>query len=219
MQIRRLFSLNIAILASTASFLSHGAEPSWYWRAAIGYSSLEDASGSTSEVGNINGTARIDVDDGFFAGAAIGFDYLGPWSAEIVWEYRSNDSETTLADGSVFSDGNYASNIFFLNGLYQLSDVYGLKPYLGLGIGWIQEIDVDLEQDDIELSYSGDGEYGWQIFLGLEKPLTSRIDASAELRYAVFDDISLSGEEGAIGRFNSLDYNHVTLQLGLNVDL
>ncbi len=219
MKIKRLFCYNALILASVSSLNGHASESGWYGRAAIGYSALDDTSGRSTGIGSASGGARIEVDAGFFAGAALGYDYAGPWAAEIAWEYRSNDSETTLPDGSRFDDGNYASNTFFINGLYQLPGFYVNKPYLGAGLGWIQEIDVDLESTGEELSYSGDGDIGWQIFVGFDREITPQIEGNIELRYTAFDDISLDGEEGAAGKFESLDYQHLSLQLGLNFNL
>ena len=214
---KTLKSLSIATLLGAISLSTdlQAQEAGWYLRAHGGLSELDDTSGNTVGLGIPDGKADVTVDNGFFAGAAAGYRYGPNWSVEVAWEYRSNDSETRLPDGTRFSDGNYASNTLFLNGMYHFASSGKWDPYLGAGIGWQQEIDLDLEGLGPELSYSGDGGVGFQLFGGVNYHLTERWALNGELRYGSFDDVDLEGESGAPGEIESLDYSQLSAQLGV----
>ena len=78
-----------------------------------------------------------------------------------------------------------------------------------------QEIDLDLEGAGPELSYSGDGEVGLQLFGGVNYHLDERWALNAELRYSHFDGVDLEGESGAQGEIKSLDYAPLSAQIGV----
>ncbi|WP_395373244.1 OmpW family protein [Marinicella sp. W31] len=191
-------------------------EKGWFIKPVAGISQMSSTEGNSVGVGAQNGLFDVDLSSGFFAGLGVGYRYNANISAEFSWEYRSNDSETTLADGTLFSDGNYASSIFYMNGYYHFENDNRWTPYLGLGLGWIQEIDIDLEGMGPEQSYSGDGEIGFQAMFGLQYDLSENWTFNTELRYARFSSIDLEGEEAASGRINDLDYDPVTLGIGLS---
>lgn len=208
-----LLALTIASFLYTAnSALANEGE--WYLRANTGLSLMDDTRGQSQSVGSIDGSTKVELDDGFFAGMAVGYRYGPNWAAEISWDYRSNDSETTLADGTEFIDGNYASNIFYLNGLYHFTARESWEPYVGAGVGWIEEIDIDLENAGGEISYSGNGDFGLQVFAGVNYLIDDNWAINGEVRYGDFDDIDLDGEAGATGKIESLDYAPSTLQIG-----
>ena len=189
-------------------------EQGWYLKPLLAISQLSDQTGTTSGVGMVNGAADVQLDGGFASGLNLGYSYGNNWAAEIGWEYRSNDSEVTLADGQRFSEGNYASNSFFLNGIYSFNSSSSWQPYVGAGLSWVQEIDIDLETAGSELSYSGDGDSGFQVFAGIDYQLDSRWSVLGEVRYSSISDVELSGEN-TMGSFSGLDYNPVSLQIGL----
>ena len=87
--------------------------------------------------------------------------------------------------------------------------------YVGAGLGWLQEIDIDLEGNGPEQSYSGDGDIGVQLFLGADYALSDAWALQGEVRYARFSDIDLDGEARAEGSLTGLDYEPLTLQLGI----
>ena len=206
------------LTAITGIFLlpiqSYAEGGEFYLKPTIGLSSLSDQTPTTRGIGTVDGSSDLSLDGGFVGGLAWGYRYSNNFAAEIAWEYRSNDSQVTLADGSVFEDGNYASNTFFLNGYYFPETERTWQPYVGLGIGFFEEIDVDLESGGVEQSFSGDGETLIQFMVGVEYPVSPKLDLTAELRYSSASDISLSGE-GSSGQFDGLDYDPLTIQLGL----
>jgi len=208
-----------SIAVMTACLVSNpliaAEEGAWFARPIIGLSNLSDLNASGVGVDGANGSTLINLDSGFVAGLGLGYQYNDNLAAEIAWEFRSNDSSVILPNGTEFSDGNYASNTFFLNGMYYFDSSTQWQPYLGAGLAWIQEIDIDLEGGGRALSYSADGEFGFQLFAGLDYDLSDRLAVAAELRYTSFSDLELLPEEGAVGRFTGFEYEPTTLGLSL----
>ena len=193
--------------------LSLAESSQWHLRPYFGISQLSDTSGSATAVSGTSGTTDIDLDSGFTAGASIGYQYTDQVSVELATEYRSNESKTLLSDGQRFEDGNYASVTFFLNAAYRFRTTQPWQPYIGTGLGWIQEVDIDLEDASGEISYESDG-FAWQAFVGVDMPFHDQWALNVELRHSRASSIDLEGETGNEG-IRGLDYNPTTLQLGL----
>ena len=191
------------------------SQEGWFLRAYGGYSQLSDIDADTTGVATAATPADISVDGGFTAGAGAGYRYGDNWAVELAWEYRSNDADTDLEGGAQYPDGNLAASLFYLNGYYQLAGSGKWDPYIGAGLAWLQEVDIDLEGDGPERSYSGDGDSGFQLFAGANYALTDRLALQGEIRYTYFDDLDLEGESGAAGEFSAVDYDPLTLQLGI----
>lgn len=206
--------LTLALLLPGINYAETGA-PGWYLRTHLGLSQISDLDGKSTDIGTTNGTTAIDLSSGFTGGLNLGYRYNDRWAAEIAWEYRSNDSEVTLADGQFFPDGNYASNIFHLNGIYHLAPTNSWDPYIGLGLSWVQEIDIDLEAANTEQSFSGDGDTGYQVFAGVNYQLNQKWTLNGELRYGDISSIRLTGEDSN-GVIDDLDYKPTTLQIGVS---
>ncbi|MEO0443984.1 MAG: outer membrane beta-barrel protein [Pseudomonadota bacterium] len=127
----RLF-LMVLLLATQ----SVGAETNnpWYVKPYIGLSQLSNTTADSSNIGSADGRADIDTESGFVSGISLGYQFNENIATEFGWEYRSNDSEVTLADGQIYSDGNYASNLFYVNGVYAFAPSTPWNPYLGVGV-------------------------------------------------------------------------------------
>ena len=203
--------------ASTCSIStpSRAADSGWSVVAHAGSSTIDDQSPIiANSPGLTDGPAQVTLDAGFTAGLGVRYDYENsPWVSELGWEYRSNDAQTSTAD-STLPGGNYASNIFYINARYQIKTGHAISPWLGAGITWEQEIDLDSEGADGELSFSDGGSTGVQFLLGADYDLSDRIYLSGEIRYANTSGISLSQEDGA-GEIRNLDYQPLTLAIGL----
>ncbi|MEL7043572.1 MAG: OmpW family outer membrane protein [Pseudomonadota bacterium] len=212
-----LLALALSACPAVAQDTSQDREAGWFARAWGGYSSLSDTGGAfdNTTAGPPVDSVDVSADGGFTAGAGFGYRYAPRLAVELAWEYRSNGSETTFAAGPGFDDGNYASNTFFLNGYYYLDKRGPWEPYLGAGLSWIQEIDIDLEGNGPEQSYAGDGDVGFQVFVGSNYRLNERWSAHGELRYSSVTGVDLEGE-GISGRFSDFDYEPLTFQLGLS---
>ncbi len=191
------------------------AEDNWFVRPYVGLSQMSDLDSDFSDIDGLSGKADVDLDSGFTGGIGVGYNYTDNFAVEVGWEYRSNDSEVVLADTSEFDDGNYASNIFYLNGHYRFAANGDWRPYVGAGLTLVEEIDIDLERGGEELSYSGDGEVGYQLFAGVDYRINPAWTLQGELRYGSITGIDLDGESGDPGKVEDIDYETTTLQVGL----
>jgi outer membrane autotransporter protein len=187
----------------------------WLIRAYGGYSLLDDQNVDSRGIGDGAASGDVEVDGGYTAGLGVGYRYSDRLEVELAWEYRSHDSEVKLDNGERYDDGDYASNTFWLNGRYSFSSAGPWRPYLGAGVGYIEEIDIDLDRrGEKERSFSDDGDIAWQIFAGVDYELTDAWILQGEVRYSFLDDVTLDEESGS-GRLSGLDYDPVTFQLGV----
>ena len=212
MKTQRLLLLTTLLAGGSAPAL---ADDNWFVRPYVGLSQMSDIDGDFQNIEGRSGNADIDLDTGFTGGLGVGYRLSDQVALEFGWEYRSNDSEVTLAGSEKFDDGNYASNIFYLNGHYRFARNGSWQPYAGAGLTWIEEIDIDLGRGGEELSYSGGAEVGYQLFAGVNYELDQNWQLQSELRYGSITGIDLDGESGDPGTFDGLDYNTATLQIGL----
>ena len=191
----------------------------WFVKLYGGTSTLSDQSIEQTGVPDVTAgaTGKIKNDSGFMAGGSVGYNYNNNLSVEIAWDYRSNDSKTNFSDGIRFNDGDFASNIFFVNGRYTLDPIAqtNLRPYIGGGLGYVEEIDVDLKSGGVERSYSKNSEMAYQFMAGATYPLTEKIDLDAGLRYVRVDNIKLKRESGS-GELRNVDYDPLSLAVGLS---
>lgn len=188
----------------------------WFSRGYFGYSYLSDQDGQSSELTAAPSPADVELDGGIAAGISLGYRWSERFAAELAWEYRSHDSELTLDSGDRWDDGNYASNTIWINGFYYLPRSDRWQPYLGAGIGYIEEIDIDLDRaGESERSFSDDGDIAWQVFAGVDYRLTENWQLHGELRYSFLEDVDLSEESGS-GEITGLDYDPLTFQVGVS---
>ena len=204
-----------SILISNSAFADDKGK--WNVKLYSGTSTLSDQSTRQTDVASAGATGKIKNDSGFMAGGSVGYNYNNNLSAEIAWDYRSNDSKTNFSDGSRFNDGDFASNIIFVNGRYTLDPIAqtNLRPYIGGGLGYVEEIDVDLKSGGVERSYSKNSEMAYQFMAGATYPLTEKIDLDAGLRYVRVDNIKLKRENGS-GELRNVDYDPLSLAIGLS---
>ena len=204
-----------SILISNSAFADDTGK--WYVKLYSGTSTLSDQSAEQTDVASAGASGKIKNDSGFMAGGSVGYNYTNNLSVELAWDYRSNDSKTNFSDGSRFNDGDFASNIFFVNGRYTFDPVAktNLRPYIGGGFGYVEEIDVDLKFGGVERSYSKNSEMAYQFMAGITYPLTEKIDLDAGLRYVRVDNIKLKGESDS-GELRKVDYDPLSLAVGLS---
>ncbi len=204
-----------SILISNFAFADDTGK--WYVKLYSGISTLSDQSTKQTDVASAGASGKIKNDSGFMAGGSVGYNYTNNLSVELAWDYRSNDSKTNFSDGSRFNDGDFASNIFFVNGRYTFDPVAqtNLRPYIGGGLGYVEEIDVDLKSGGVERSYSKNSEMAYQFMAGITYPLTEKIDLDAGLRYVRVDNIKLKRESGS-GELRNVDYDPLSFAVGLS---
>lgn len=213
-KVAALIAASIIPLAQAA----HAEEKNFYGKLSGGFSILGDQNFSQSGVASAGATGTGEYSGGWVAGTALGYRITDNWAAELAWDYRNNGTDkTSFSDGTSFNEGDFASNIIFLNGYYRFNPVMNTKirPYLGAGIGWVEEIDMDLQNaGGTETSYSSENEFAGQIMAGIEYPIAQNWDFSSEIRYTNVSNINLKQENGN-GRINNVDYDPVTVAVGV----
>ena len=176
----------------------------------LGSTSFDESSG----VLGAGLTAKFDAGLGF--GGDIGFRYGNGWAAEVEWNYRRHDLKSLSGSTTTVNDGDFASNIFFVNGLRRFPGTSGgWTPYIGAGIGWVQEIDFDLNSGGTDRAWSKQGKVGLQLIAGAEIPMNKDWRLTADVRMLRLGSVELPAEEGVTGRLSKPDYNPVSVQLGL----
>ncbi|MEM9102767.1 MAG: OmpW family outer membrane protein, partial [Pseudomonadota bacterium] len=120
-----------------------------------------------------------------------------------------------LPNGQTFDNGNYASNLFFLNNYYHFRAFQKWQPYVGAGLVWSQEVDIDYEENGFETSFSGDSKTGWQLFVGTDYKISSQWSLLAEIRYTSLNSLTLVSENNTDEVFSNIDYEPLSLQAGL----
>lgn len=154
---------------------------------------------------------------GMGLGGDLGYRYGNGWAAEIEWNWRRHDPSTLRrASTTLASEGDFASNIIFVNALRRfIGQRGGWTPYLGAGIGWVQEIDLDLNTGATDRAWSRQGRFGVQLIGGAEIPLSASWRLTADVRLLRVGGVELPAEEGATGRLAQPRYNPVSAQVGL----
>ncbi len=194
------------------------AENDWYVRAAGGLSWIDDDDSTDLTDGNGTQNADASFNAGYTVAAAIGRWFHPRWRADLEWAYRSNDNDDIrLADGRRANDGNFASSALSLNGYYHFSDgreIGRISPYVGAGIAWVNEIDIDLEGLGGEYEDLEDDGFGVQIMGGVSYRQTQRLRWDGEIRWMYFDEADL--ENGANVKLESVDYNPLTVSIGFS---
>lgn len=159
-------------------------------------------------------SGEASLDTGAVVGLAAGYRFNRNFAADLDYAYRSNDINkikgtggTTIADG-----GDLASVAIMANGYYYLDFAETWSPYIGLGLGFLQEIDSDVEltgldsQKDLE-----DQVFAWQAMAGAEVPIDQNWRFYGEGRFMSAPSPDLSNSNGSY----SVDYNNISLIFGI----
>ncbi len=208
-------------LIAAGATAAGAAENDWYVRVNAGVTLVGDDSGAFTDGTGTRG-ADASFDAGFASGIAVGLWLNERWRVDADWTYRSNDNdEIVLADGRVVGGGNFASTALSLNGFYHFSDpaVPGsFSPFVGAGIAWVNEIDIDLEGgglgDGVEIEDLEDDGVGIQLMAGFSYRQSERLRWDAELRWLYFGETELDGDRG--NRLADVDYTPLGVFAGFS---
>lgn len=209
----------ISVLPATSwsSAYQNEVNSSFYSRIYTGYSMLDDQTIHQEGIAEAGATARNKNGSGYLLGGALGYRFDDAIALELAWNYTTNDTENYFSDGNQFTAGDFFSSILFVNGIYTFGDLWNenLNPYLGLGLGYVEEIDIDLERKGIENSYSKKGALAYQAVTGLSYNFNRFIDIFTELNYVYLSNFDLSSKSGS-GRLINMNYNPISLNIGIS---
>ncbi|MEM8997712.1 MAG: porin family protein [Acidobacteriota bacterium] len=202
-----------------ASAVTLGAAPSAdgaekYVKLVAGFGDLDD--GGTLEVDDprFSSTADASYDQGFRSGLAFGWRFDDRFALELEYLYSTNDFDTVLfSDGQRFEEGNYASVVISANAYTFFRRGESLRPYVGAGVGWVQEVDVDFERGGEEISFETD-DFGFQAMAGLLWDVNDRWSLDLQARYLLVDGLEMESEDGP-GTVVA-DYRPLSLFAGLS---
>ena len=185
---------------------------------------------STLDDWEFTGTAPLDGGPGFIA--AVGYGASNGLRAELEFGYRSSswskyEDVTATNDGVTYDfseenfdvDGDLTTLSLMANGLMVFDASWGLKPYVGAGIGFVQH---EVSGDEYEVTYGlytleferfseKDTVLAYQVMAGITYPISEKSEARLGYRYfgtaeAEFEEVkaefgSHSVELGIMFRF------------------
>ncbi|WP_353268222.1 outer membrane beta-barrel protein [Gemmatimonas sp.] len=198
------------------------AEPSGVYLTAYGqFTRIGASSLSESGAQGAGSGLRASFGRGLGGGGDLGYRFGNGWAAEVEWNYRTHalsslrQSSTTLA-----TSGDFASNTILVNGLRRFTSTAPLTPYLGAGLGWILEIDLDIKPGSggPSRAYSRSGKVAPQLIAGVEYALSPKLRLVSDARWLRAGPIrsdNATGNSG--GSIASPNYNPLSLQVGLRV--
>jgi opacity protein-like surface antigen len=194
-------------------------EPKGFYATIYGQASRISSSNLTEAgtQGAGNGL-RAEFSNGVGFGGDIGYRYGNGWAAEVEWNYRRHDLDALNKGGvTVARDGDFASNTLLINGLRRFPTAGAWIPYLGAGIGWVQEIDIDIKPSagGSERGYSTN-KFAVQLIAGTEYAITPKWRLTADARWLRVGSVRLDNETGNPGgTIGPLTYNPFSVQVGL----
>ena len=159
-------------------------------------------------------TYEGDFENGPLIRGSFGRRIGANWTIEAEWFYRTNSLGTLVATDRRFTAGDVASNNLFVNATYSLGPRFawrGITPYAGLGLGWIQELDLDLEGPDGG-EFSSSGFTAWQWSIGLQRLIGPRAVIFLEGRAVAAGEREL---EARGGRRLKIEYDAWAMLAGL----
>lgn len=207
-----------AVLLPAAA--SAQVEPRGFYVTLYGqYSNLGSSTLTETGPNGAGSGLRAEFGGGSGWGGDFGWRYGNGWAAEIEWNYRSHNLDSLSKAGlNLASDGDFASNTFLLNGLRRFPTGGAWTPYIGAGLGWVQEIDIDIKPigGGVERSYSKSGEFAFQLIAGAEYAITPNWRLTADARWLRVGSVTLDNEvANSGGKAGPLDYNPFSVQVGI----
>jgi len=197
-----------AVLAAVLTVPATGhADGDFYFK---GFGGVSDLQSDTLSFGGA--ASSVDYDTGVIFGGAFGYDYAGsPWRSEIEYAYRSSDATPVPSIGT---GGDFASTSLMINGFYSFGGSGALRPYAGLGIGVVTEIDFDIDAGPAAGEYNDSGGFAAQLMVGADYAVSDRVSLFGELRYFSAGSQTLDGPGGST--FEA-DYDSLDALVGLTV--
>jgi opacity protein-like surface antigen len=188
----------------------------WYAKASFGQGLLFDGDLDRS-AGPVSGDGDGEYAAGAYFGGGLGYDLDPRWSLEIDFVYRSNDLDrATFGGTTAATNGDFASTVVSFSALRRFATETRVRPYVGAGLAYVTEIDIDLVDGGGETSFSDSG-LGAQLMVGVEWELTEHVALYAEARYLQAFDVDMGPEVATTPGRIAGDYAHLGVALGVAI--
>ena len=209
----RTILTSLSLLALACATSSHADTTGYYVNATFGLNTLGDQTVDVVFDGT-SSSGDASFNGSFGAGAAVGYRFNRRWSVEGEFLYRRADlDDAALGTFGSFNEGDFANTQLSVNALYHF-DVGSsdrISGYVGAGLAYIQEIDIDFEADGTETSFETD-EFGVELHGGVRYALSDRAYVDAGLRYSLVSDVEM---EAPANSANTATADYDPLLLGL----
>jgi opacity protein-like surface antigen len=211
----------IALTAGVACLVSSQAfaqDTRWYATADVGLGALGSQT-LTYDDGTNQSTAKADFSASFAGGGSVGYRFANGFALEGELMYRRNEMDAVSLPGlGDFDEGDFASLGFGINALYHfgIDSLPKLDAYAGLGFVYLQEIDIDFDnQGDQEISFET-SDTAWQARIGATYNLTERWFVDGSLNYLTASGVRME-IPGEPSRTITSDYNHWMGSVGIGL--
>lgn len=152
---------------------------------------------------------------GYGFGGAVGYSYGYGLSGEVEILWQTGDlSETGLQNAGLGSTGSIASLMAFANAVYKFENLGSgkFRPYVGAGLGYIEEIDSDLIlAGGGAAEFASSSGFGWQLKGGVDIALSPSWSVDLGLRYINAGRTTLTGTAGTL----NVGYNVLNTTIGI----
>lgn len=214
-------SLASAASAGLAAVLLACAAPAqaddsrWYATldAGIGFLGSEDLNYRDATT---NVTGEADFDASFTGGGTVGYRLNDDWRIEGEIFYRTNElSDVDLGELGTFGEGDFSSLGIGASAIRDF-DLFGspkVKSYVGAGVVFLQEIDIDFETAGTETSFETD-DIAFQLQAGARYELSDRLFLNAGVRYLVASGVEMEFPADT-SRIVEADYSPLTVTAGI----
>ncbi len=207
------------LFASLALLLAGGSATAndWYVTGDLGFVTLGDQDLEFQDGSNAPATQQSAKFSGSFTGGGRVGRYVGDnWRVEGEVIYRTSDLDAVTIDGlGTASGGDFASVSYGLSALYEFnllgSERY--RTYVGAGLAFIQEVDIDFDIDGAEISFETDN-VAPQLQAGIRYDAGERWFVDVGIRYLLGSGITLERPDNS-GQTITADYDPLSVSLGV----
>lgn len=163
---------------------------------------------------NLAGTdTSLSFDNGTLFGGAIGYAYPDRnLRAEVEFNYRRSEADAFPAGLGTGAD--FGATSLMVNGYYMFNATNGFTPYVGAGVGYLTEIDFDIQGGTGATEYNDRGGVTMQAIAGAEYDLNDRMAVFAELRYFKGPTTKMTN---TAGQSLEADFSTLDANIGLTV--
>lgn len=158
-------------------------------------------------------SGKADFGDGIGFGLALGQRFGNGWAIELAFDERGN---TLNSVGGVEVDGNIFSEVLYLNGYYRFPERGLVRPFVGIGLGYVIGMDIDVDRDGAEQEYSRKGGTAIQAIAGVEYRLSDNWNLSGDVRWSKTSGGTFDATAAGNALTGEPEYEPLSLTLGVS---